>query len=65
MIVKGFAPFSGAKPFTIMGARYPPLAGAVLQALRAAAGDADHPQDGEDADVVERAHMSSIEPSAG
>jgi hypothetical protein len=36
MIVKAFIPFSGAKPFTIMGARYPPLAGAVLQALRAA-----------------------------
>jgi hypothetical protein len=47
MIAKGFAPFSGAKPFMIMGAphlRLLPLPGAVLpQAPRPAAGDADHP----------------------
>ena len=61
MIAKAFTPVFGDKPFMIMGAptfRLPPPQDAVLlqravllQALRAAAGDADHPYDGEDADV--------------
>ena len=63
MITKAFTrrPVFGGNPFMIMGggtSQLPALQGAVLlqgavplQVLRAAAGDAEHPHDGEDADV--------------